>query len=198
MHRRLVAGTTVLHSDGGYGRTCAVRRRIHGDGPQHNDAAYVLPVARGVDITSLRPSPTPALKVTGSRWSASPTALAPAGARPGGGGLQQPGAGDVGRSPARPRSEGGVRHPRHHRLDHERGDCRRRPHPAGGPVLQLPHRHLLPAPNAAGTNPSTGKAFPTYGPAFSRFCSSSLTDPYQLLNFRTGAGYDGQIYFANE
>jgi len=54
------------------------------------------------------------------------------------------------------------------------------------------------APNAAGTNPSTGKSFPAYNPAFARFCSSSLTDPYQLLNFATGRGHVGQIYFANE
>lgn len=33
---------------------------------------------------------------------------------------------------------------------------------------------------------------------FNRFCSSSLTEEGQLLNPRTGNGYDGQVYFANE
>jgi Bacterial protein of unknown function (DUF839) len=35
-------------------------------------------------------------------------------------------------------------------------------------------------------------------PAFGRFCSGSLTSPGQLLSPITGAGYDGQLYFANE
>lgn len=54
------------------------------------------------------------------------------------------------------------------------------------------------APNAAGTNPTTGEAFPAYTAAFARFCSSSLTDPLQLLSLRSGKGFLGQIYFANE
>jgi len=53
-------------------------------------------------------------------------------------------------------------------------------------------------PNGAGTNPTTGETFPAYSAAFARWCSSSLTDPYQLLNFRTGRGFAGQIYFGNE
>jgi len=53
-------------------------------------------------------------------------------------------------------------------------------------------------PSAAGTNPSSGKAFPAYSPAFARFCSGNLTDPFQLFSFRTGRGDLGQIYFANE
>ena len=35
-------------------------------------------------------------------------------------------------------------------------------------------------------------------PAFSRFCSSTLTDPGQLYDRRTGRGTDAQLYFANE
>lgn len=54
------------------------------------------------------------------------------------------------------------------------------------------------APNGAGTNPTTGKSFPAYNAAFSRFCSGSLTDPLQLLSLRSGKGFAGQIYFANE
>lgn len=50
---------------------------------------------------------------------------------------------------------------------------------------------------AAGVR-SDGKAFPAYNNQFSRFCSSSLTDPGQLFNGLTGKGYLGQIYFANE
>ncbi|MEI6363956.1 MAG: alkaline phosphatase PhoX [Actinomycetes bacterium] len=34
--------------------------------------------------------------------------------------------------------------------------------------------------------------------AFSRFCSGALTEPGQLLNRKSGKGYDGQIYMANE
>jgi hypothetical protein len=35
-------------------------------------------------------------------------------------------------------------------------------------------------------------------PAFSRFCSGALTEPGQLLNRKSGKGYDGQLYMANE
>lgn len=38
----------------------------------------------------------------------------------------------------------------------------------------------------------------TQTPQFSRFCSGALTEPGQLLNRRSGNGYDGQVYFANE
>ena len=56
--------------------------------------------------------------------------------------------------------------------------------------------------NAPGPNPSP--ASPAMGPfaaqnaAFLRFCSSTLTDPGQLFNPTTSMGYDGQIYFGNE
>jgi len=53
-------------------------------------------------------------------------------------------------------------------------------------------------PNGAGTNPTTSEVFPAYNPAFLRFCSGSLTDPYQLYNFVSGNGTTEQIYFANE
>jgi hypothetical protein len=33
---------------------------------------------------------------------------------------------------------------------------------------------------------------------FARFCSGFLSEPGQLFNKKTGRGYDGQIYFANE
>jgi hypothetical protein len=45
-----------------------------------------------------------------------------------------------------------------------------------------------PQPPAGSTQP----------PQFSRLCSGALTAPGQLLNRRTGNGYDGQLYFANE
>jgi hypothetical protein len=38
----------------------------------------------------------------------------------------------------------------------------------------------------------------TFTPQFSRFCSGFLSEPGQLANRRSGNGYDGQIYFANE
>lgn len=43
-----------------------------------------------------------------------------------------------------------------------------------------------------------GAAAGTHQPQFSRFCSGALTAPGQLLNKKTGNGYDGQLYFANE
>jgi hypothetical protein len=52
------------------------------------------------------------------------------------------------------------------------------------------------APNAAGTD-ANAVSFPAFTAAFSRLCSSSLTNVGQLLS-ESGKGYDGQIYFANE
>lgn len=54
-------------------------------------------------------------------------------------------------------------------------------------------------PSVGGVNPrNPGDTFPGQSAAFNRFCSSSLTDPGQLMNRRTGRGFGGQIYFANE
>lgn len=50
---------------------------------------------------------------------------------------------------------------------------------------------------AAGTR-ADGKVFPAYTNEFNRFCSGSLTKPFQLFNGRTGKGYLGQLSFANE
>lgn len=50
---------------------------------------------------------------------------------------------------------------------------------------------------AAGTR-ADGKAFPAYTNAFNRFCSSTMTDPGQLFNARSGRGTLNQITFANE
>ena len=49
---------------------------------------------------------------------------------------------------------------------------------------------------SAAPVPPAGAAAGTHTPAFARFCSGALTAPGQLLNGRRG--YDGQIYFANE
>ena len=43
-------------------------------------------------------------------------------------------------------------------------------------------------PNGAGANATTTNVFPAYSSVFSRFCSGSLTDPYQLANFATCEG----------
>ncbi|MEV6982821.1 alkaline phosphatase PhoX [Sphaerisporangium sp. NPDC051017] len=43
-----------------------------------------------------------------------------------------------------------------------------------------------------------GAAAGTHVAAFNRFCSGALTDPGQLFNRRTGKGYYGRVYFANE
>ena len=43
-----------------------------------------------------------------------------------------------------------------------------------------------------------GAAAGTHTDAFSRFCSGSLTTPSQLFDEETGAGFRGQVYFANE
>lgn len=54
-------------------------------------------------------------------------------------------------------------------------------------------------PSSGGTNPRnpTDTFEPQLAP-FNRFCSSTLTDPGQLFNERSGRGYRGQIYFGNE
>lgn len=50
-----------------------------------------------------------------------------------------------------------------------------------------------------GPNPSTASPpFLAQSAAFARFCSSTLTDPGQLLNPISGNGFSGQIYFGNE
>ena len=54
-----------------------------------------------------------------------------------------------------------------------------------------------PAPNGAGAQ-GDGDVFPAYSAAFGRFCSASLTDPFQLFNWRTFRGYLGQLRFGNE
>jgi hypothetical protein len=55
------------------------------------------------------------------------------------------------------------------------------------------------APSAGGPNPRlAGDVFAPAVAEFNRFCSSTLTDPRQLFNRRTGRGYDGQLYFGNE
>jgi hypothetical protein len=54
-------------------------------------------------------------------------------------------------------------------------------------------------PSAGGTNPrNPADTFEAQLAPFNRFCSSSLTDPGQLYNGRSGRGYRGQIYFGNE
>jgi hypothetical protein len=54
-------------------------------------------------------------------------------------------------------------------------------------------------PSAGGTNPrNPADTFESQLAPFNRFCSSTLTDPGQLYNRRSGRGYDGQIYFGNE
>jgi hypothetical protein len=51
----------------------------------------------------------------------------------------------------------------------------------------------------AGANPrNPGDTFIAQPDAFSRFCSSTLSAPGQFRNRRSGRGYSGQIYFANE
>jgi hypothetical protein len=50
-----------------------------------------------------------------------------------------------------------------------------------------------------GPNPRhPGDTFEPQDNRFSRFCSGTLSDPRQLFNRRSGRGYDGQLYFANE
>jgi Bacterial protein of unknown function (DUF839) len=51
----------------------------------------------------------------------------------------------------------------------------------------------------AGANPrNPGDTFIAQPDAFSRFCSGTLSAPGQFRNRRSGRGYSGQIYFANE
>ncbi len=54
-------------------------------------------------------------------------------------------------------------------------------------------------PSAGGANPrNPADIFPAQFAPFARFCSSSLTRPGELYNERSGRGYPGQIYWANE
>jgi len=54
-------------------------------------------------------------------------------------------------------------------------------------------------PSSGGPNPrNPGDLFPPQLAAFSRFCSGTLSEERQLFNRRSGRGYDGQLYFANE
>jgi len=59
------------------------------------------------------------------------------------------------------------------------------------------------APSTGGPNPRDPGVDPVeqflpQSAAFSRFCSGSLTAPGQLYNKKSGRGYDGQLWFANE
>jgi len=54
-------------------------------------------------------------------------------------------------------------------------------------------------PSSGGPNPRrAGDVFEAQAAPFARFCSSTLSDPGQFYNRRSGRGYDGQIYFGNE
>ncbi len=56
-----------------------------------------------------------------------------------------------------------------------------------------------PTPSSGGANLRyPGDVFPAQPAPFGRFCSASLTDEGQLYNARTKRGYDGRIYFGNE
>lgn len=56
-----------------------------------------------------------------------------------------------------------------------------------------------PAPSTGGANPrDPADVFPPEPAAFTRFCSATLSEPGQLYNRRSGRGYEGQLYFANE
>lgn len=57
------------------------------------------------------------------------------------------------------------------------------------------------SPSAGGANPRDPGAvdiFPAQLAAFGRFCSSTLSEDGQLFNRRSGRGYNGRMYFANE
>ena len=58
-------------------------------------------------------------------------------------------------------------------------------------------RHWQYAAGTYGATPAP-PAGSTQLPQFSRFCSGALTAPGQLMNKRSGKGFDGQLYFANE
>ena len=53
------------------------------------------------------------------------------------------------------------------------------------------------SPSPAWTN-ADGTVAPAQAAQFSRFCSGSLTDPFQLVSRSSLRGYAGQLYFANE
>lgn len=78
---------------------------------------------------------------------------------------------------------------------------------AGSDLIQPGVQFWNPVTQGYGTSPlAAATASPrdvtdTFGvdsAAFSRFCSGSLTEPGQLLSRRSGRGYGGQLWFANE
>jgi hypothetical protein len=62
-----------------------------------------------------------------------------------------------------------------------------------------PAQTYQPTASPGGPNPRhPGDVFEPQDDRFARFCSGTLTAPGQLLNERSGRGYGGQLYFANE
>jgi hypothetical protein len=199
MHRKLASGTAMVGALAGMAALAMPAGGATATGPNTTTAPYVLPVAGGVDITSLLTVSDAGAAGNGYEMVGIPDGL---GARRGpSGGVELFMNQELVASAGVVRAHG------------QKGAfvTRYTLNPAtnavtaGADLIQPGvsfYNYLTDsygtAPSAAGTNPSTGKAFPAYSPAFSRFCSSSLTDPYQLVNFRTGRGNVGQIYFANE
>jgi len=69
----------------------------------------------------------------------------------------------------------------------------------GVTFFNYPAQMFGPAPSPAGPNPGpAGGTFTAQGAPFNRFCSSTLTDRNQLFNADTGNGFTGRVYFANE
>lgn len=198
MHKRLVSGTAVVGALATVAALALPAGAATATGPNTTTAPYVLPVSSGVDITSLLTVADAGAAGNGYEMVGIPDGL---GAR---------------------RTAGRVELFMNQELRDTQGVTRAHGQKgafvsrytidpstnavtAGSDLIQPGVRFYnyltdayAPAPNGAGTNPSTGEVFPAYSPIFARFCSSSLTDPFQLLNFRTGRGHVGQIYFANE
>jgi hypothetical protein len=161
-------------------------------GPSTSTAPYVLPVAKGVSITSLL-TVGDAPGTPGYRMVGIPDGLGAAG-----------------------RDGGPITVYMNHELRDSQGAVRahgqkgafvsqwtldpRSGRVSGGSDLITTVNYWNYATAQYGTAPGApaGAAVGTHTPAFGRFCSSSLTEPGQLINRSSGRGYDGQLYMANE
>ncbi len=202
MSKRLLAGTAIV---GGLATLAAfavpvgaATTNATATGPSTSTAPYVLPTASGVDITSLLTVSDSGAATNGYEMVGIPDGL---GAR------FTAGRAEVFMNHELPADRGVVR--AHGKKGAFVSKLTVNPATnevvAGADLIQPGVRFYdyltdtyASAPNAAGTNQTTGEAFPAYPAAFGRFCSASLTDPFQLFNLRTGRGDLGQIYFGNE
>jgi Bacterial protein of unknown function (DUF839) len=162
-----------------------------GTGPSTNTEPYVLPVADGVEVTSLLTVETP------TDVGAASDGYQMVGIPDGLGAAAGPGGRDFTVF-------------MNHELRAEQGIARRHGQTGAfaskleidAATLEVEHGQDLVDPGVRYWNYTTGEYSDTpsagHLPQFARWCSSFLSEPGQLFNEKTGHGYDGQLYFGNE